>query len=99
MEELQTFKDQLALVKLQLEADPGNEDLLSLKAEFEELIMLTEQAAAASAPKADKGKAREKENASASGSATAPAANSHWQESGEYKAGMDCMAKYKDGKW
>lgn len=99
MEELHTFKDQLALVKLQLEADPGNEDLLSLKAEFEELIQLTEQAAAASAPKADKGKSKENASASGSGSAAAPAANAHWQEAGEYKAGMDCMAKYKDGKW
>lgn len=94
MEELQTFKDQLALVNLQLEADPENEDLLTLKAEFLELIELTEAAAAVqSAAKPDKGKAKAKEP-------TATPANNLWQEQGEYRAGMDCMAKYhKDGKW
>lgn len=91
MEELATFKDQLALVKLQLEADPGNSDLLSLKAEFEELISLTEQAAS-SAPK-DKGKGKAKDH-----DKETLAPNSNWQDLGDYKAGMDCMAKYKDGK-
>lgn len=90
MEDLQTFKDQLALVNIQLEGDKDNADLLALKSELEELISLTAQAAAAAAPKKDKGKAKERERAE-------PAAN--WQDSGEYRAGMDCMAKYKDGKW
>jgi hypothetical protein len=101
MEELRTFKDQLALVKLQLEADPGNEDLLALKSEFEELISLTEQAAAAAAPKDAKGKGKERAGAGAGAAATvedAPAPKNNWQD-GEYAAGKDCMAKYKDGKW
>jgi len=97
MEDIQTYKDQLALVKLQLEADPGNEDLLSLKSEFEELISLTEMAAAASAPKE---KARKQDTAAASSSAgPSSSKDANWQENGQYKAGMDCMAKYKDGKW
>lgn len=91
MEDLQTFKDQLALVNIQLEGDADNADLLSLKAELEELISLTEQAAAvAAAPKKVKGKGKEKEK---------EPAQANWQDSGEYRAGMDCMAKYKDGKW
>ncbi|KLT40432.1 hypothetical protein CC85DRAFT_329843 [Cutaneotrichosporon oleaginosum] len=91
MEDVQTFKDQLALVNIQLESDKDNADLLTLKGELEELISLTEQAAAAAAePKKSKGKGKEKEKAE-------HAAN--WQDSGEYRAGMDCMAKYKDGKW
>lgn len=92
MEDLATFKDQLALVNLQLEADPGNEDLLKLQAEFHELIELTQQAIAASKPK-DKGKGKEK-----AVEKEQPKETSGWQELGEYRAGMDCMAKYKDGK-
>ncbi|BEJ15567.1 hypothetical protein CspHIS471_0501720 [Cutaneotrichosporon sp. HIS471] len=93
MDELQTFKDQLALVNIQLEGDKDNADLLALKSELEEIVSLTEQTAAAAAPKKDrKGKGRDKERDKAE-----PAAN--WQDSGEYRAGMDCMAKYKDGKW
>ncbi|WVW80566.1 hypothetical protein I302_102552 [Kwoniella bestiolae CBS 10118] len=89
--ELSTYKDQLAYVNLQLESDPNNDGLKTLKTELVELIDLTQQAmghpAASSAgatttktekPK-EKGKGRE--------------------EGGQYKAGMDCMAKYKDGKW
>ncbi|TXT05982.1 hypothetical protein VHUM_03743 [Vanrija humicola] len=97
MDELQTFRDQLALVNIQLESDPDNEDLLTLKKEFDELISLTEQAAAASAPKGEssKSKAKAKDKDTGGGGS-----NSNWQEQGEYKAGMDCMAKYaKDGKW
>lgn len=93
MDDLQTFKDQLALVNIQLESDKDNADLLSLKAELEELISLTEQAAVASAPKEKKGKGKER----AAEDKPAPSAN--WQDAGEYRAGMDCMAKYKDGKW
>lgn len=97
MDDLQTFRDQLALVNIQLESDPDNEDLLNLKKEFDELISLTELAAAASAPKGEssKSKARAKDKEAGGG-----ASNLNWQEQGEYKAGMDCMAKYaKDGKW
>ncbi|KAL1412428.1 hypothetical protein Q8F55_000173 [Vanrija albida] len=95
MDDLQTFRDQLALVNIQLEGDPDNEDLLNLKSEFLELISLTEQAAAASAPKGESSKGKSKAKDSGSGGS-----NLNWQEQGEYKAGMDCMAKYaKDGKW
>lgn len=99
--ELQTAKDQLALVNLSLEADPTNADFLKLKTELLELIELTQAAIdqtaaasssststakASSAPTSqlDKGKGKAKE--------------SNWQDVGPYKAGMDCMAKYKDGK-
>ncbi|WWC65289.1 uncharacterized protein I303_107906 [Kwoniella dejecticola CBS 10117] len=90
--ELSTYKDQLAYVNLQLESDPNNEGLTTLKTELVELIDLTQQAmghpaasssssapATKDAPKVDKGKAKDKGD--------------------QYKAGMDCMAKYKDGKW
>jgi survival-of-motor-neuron-related-splicing factor 30 len=89
--ELQTYKDQLAYVNLSLEADPANQELLALKSELDELISLTRTALAPSSSKGtststDKGKGKAKE------------ANSNWQDVGPYKAGMDCMAKYKDGK-
>ncbi|ORX40802.1 hypothetical protein BD324DRAFT_612151, partial [Kockovaella imperatae] len=96
-EELQTAKDQLAYVNLSLDSDPTNDDLLKLKAELLELIDLTEAAlggsggAGASGPKsgtdAGKGKGKAKD------------APTNWQDLGPYKAGMDCMAKYKDGKF
>lgn len=83
MDELQTFRDQLAFVNLSLEADPTNQDLLSLKQELLEIIDLT-SAAQQPAAAPSKGKARETKN---------------WQDHVQYKAGSDCMAKYKDGKW
>lgn len=103
-DELQTFKDQLALVNLQLESDPENADLLQLKDEFKELIELTEAAAAAEAAKAAaKGKEKKHRGDREQQRDTAPKeeikANTNWQDQGEYRAGMDCMAKYKDGKW
>ncbi|WVF67891.1 hypothetical protein IAT40_002652 [Kwoniella sp. CBS 6097] len=112
--ELQTFKDQLAYVSLSLESDPTNDDLLKLKAELVELIDLTQQAmghpaasaastsasssaAAAKVDSKDKGKGKA---ASANPTpAPTPGASGKWQDNGQYKAGMDCMAKYKDGKW
>ncbi len=88
--ELQTYRDQLAYVNLSLESNPTKDDLLKLKTELIELIELTESAIAqtsggASKSEASKAKGKGKE--------------SNWQENGPYKAGMDCMAKYKDGKW
>lgn len=88
--ELQTFKDQLAFVNLSLEADPENADLLSLKQELLEIIELT--APSSSAAPVSKGKGKETASASV-------ASNTNWQDQGQYKAGADCMAKYKDGKW
>lgn len=90
--ELQTYKDQLAFVNLSLESDPSNDDYQKLKTELVELIELTEMAIAQSsastakvAEGSKKGKGKE--------------TNANWQDNGPYKAGMDCMAKYKDGKW
>lgn len=86
--ELQTYRDQLAYVNLSLEADPKNDDLLKLKTELLEVIELTQASMpSTSAAKAEvgKGKGKSKEG--------------NWQDQGTYKAGMDCMAKYKDGKW
>ncbi|WVQ63590.1 uncharacterized protein L199_001743 [Kwoniella botswanensis] len=91
--ELSTYKDQLAYVNLQLESDPNNEGLKTLKTELVELIDLTQQAmgqpaagsttsTSAGTTKNDKPKGKGKEDAAS-----------------QYKAGMDCMAKYKDGKW
>lgn len=97
-DELQTFKDQLALVNLQLESDPENADLLQLKDEFKELIELTEAAQAAEAAKAAKSKEKKQRDATHVPKEESKA-NTNWQDQGEYRAGMDCMAKYKDGKW
>jgi len=91
MSEIQTYRDQLAYVNLSLESDPANADLLKLKNELDEIISLTQAAEASSKPQSNqaselsKGKGKGKET--------------NWQDVGPYKAGMDCMAKYKDGKW
>ena len=89
--ELQTYRDQLAYVNLSLESDPTKDDLLKLKTELVELIELTETQIAQttggnSKSEASKQKGKGKET-------------TNWQEAGPYNAGMDCMAKYKDGKW
>lgn len=92
--ELQTYLDQIAYVNLQLESDPTNDELLKLKIELNEIVDLTREAIAqtstskthaAAEKNKDKGKAKE--------------TNPNWQDNGQYKAGMDCMSKYKDGKW
>jgi len=88
MEELQTLRDQLAFVNLSLEADPESAELLSLKSELEELIAaLTQSSSSSSKPAATADKAKGK------------ARDVNWQDNGPYRAGMECMAKYKDGKW
>jgi survival-of-motor-neuron-related-splicing factor 30 len=89
--ELQTYRDQLAYVNLSLESDPSNDELNKLKKELLEIIELTESSIAqtsvgtSKAVDVSKGKGKGKEG--------------NWQDQGPYKAGMDCMAKYKDGKW
>jgi len=88
--ELQTYRDQLAYVNLSLEANPNGDDLLKLKTELIELIDLTKTAIGQTSgggikSEASKVKGKGKET--------------NWQDNGPYKAGMDCMAKYKDGKW
>lgn len=94
--ELQTYKDQLAFVNLSLESEPSNDDYQKLKAELVELIELTEMAIAQTAASSAKPAA---ETSKAKGKGKETSANSNWQDNGVYKAGMDCMAKYKDGKW
>ncbi|ORY28032.1 hypothetical protein BCR39DRAFT_559732 [Naematelia encephala] len=91
--ELQTYRDQLAYVNLSLETDPNNDDLLKLKTELVELIELTQIALGASAASSSK-PAVDASKSKGKGKET-----SNWQDNGAYKAGMDCMAKYKDGKW
>lgn len=88
--ELQVYKDQLAYVNLSLESDPTKDDLLKLKTELIELIELTK---AAHAPASGPSKSAE------ASKAKGKAKDNNWQDVGPYKAGMDCMAKYKDGKW
>jgi survival-of-motor-neuron-related-splicing factor 30 len=86
--ELQTYKDQLAYVNLSLEADASNDDLLKLKTELLEVISLTQSAidsTAGASKDVAKGKAKAKDT--------------NWQDKGPFRAGMDCSAKYKDGKW
>lgn len=91
--ELQTYLDQLAYVNLQLETEPENEELQTLKTELNEIIDLTKAAightsgpsSSSKAAPDNKGKGKSKD--------------ANWQDNGQYKAGMDCMAKYKDGKW
>ncbi|KIR56355.1 hypothetical protein I315_01420 [Cryptococcus gattii Ru294] len=94
--ELQTYRDQLAYVNLSLESDPSNDDLLKLKAELNELIDLTQQAMGHTG--AAKGMDAGKEKAKTKGKEKEKEIT-NWQDQGPYKAGMDCMAKYKDGKW
>jgi survival-of-motor-neuron-related-splicing factor 30 len=94
--ELQTYLDQIAYVNLQLESDPSNDELLKLKTELNEIVELTKEAIAQTSGSHSK--------ASASGAGDkskgkAKETNPNWQDTGAYKAGMDCMAKYKDGKW
>lgn len=108
--ELQTYRDQLAFVNLSLDADPENDDLLSLKTELLEIIELTEAAmgpAAGSSSKGNTGGSKGGADTGGEGSkdkgkgkevVTGTASNINWQDQGTYKAGMDCMAKYKDGK-
>lgn len=88
--ELQTARDQLALVNLSLEADPTNDEFLKLKVELVELIDLIQGSQPVAAPS----KSAPSENAKGK----AKAKETNWQDVGPYKAGMDCMAKYKDGK-
>lgn len=97
--ELQTAKDQLALVNLSLEADPSNADFLKLKTELLELIDLTQTAIEKSKPAGASGSgASAAKSTSTSDKGKGKAKESNWQDVGPYKAGMDCMAKYKDGK-
>lgn len=92
MSELQTAKDQLALVNLSLETDPTNDELVKLKTELLELIELIQPAASSSKPVKDDKPKDVKPDAKGKGKDVL------WQDNGKYTAGMDCMAKYKDGK-
>ncbi|WVQ70802.1 hypothetical protein IAR50_000324 [Cryptococcus sp. DSM 104548] len=94
--ELQTYKDQLAYVNLSLESDPTNDDLLKLKTELVELIDLTQQAMGHSTGGVKGGDPSTKGKSASKGKEKEV---TNWQDQGQYKAGMDCMAKYKDGKW
>ncbi|WWC92426.1 uncharacterized protein L201_007383 [Kwoniella dendrophila CBS 6074] len=90
--ELSTYKDQLAYVNLQLESDPNNEGLKTLKTELVELIDLTQQAMGHPAAGSNTKDTSTKVDSKQKGKSKEDAAS-------QYKAGMDCMAKYKDGKW
>jgi hypothetical protein len=89
--ELQTYLDQIAYVNLQLESDPTNDELVKLKTELNEIVNLTKEAIAQSSGSHGNGAVKNKGKAKET--------NPNWQDTGAYKAGMDCMAKYKDGKW
>jgi hypothetical protein len=82
--ELEGFEYQLSQVKLGLEADPSNAELLTLQSELVEIIDLTKQALGSTSAAKDaestsknKGKAKEK----------------------GFKAGEEVSARYKDMKW
>lgn len=94
--ELQTYLDQLAYVNLQLESEPDNTELQTLKTELNEIIDLTKDAIAQTS-----GGASGSSKAASTGDVKSKgkAKDTNWQDNGQYKAGMDCMAKYKDGKW
>jgi survival-of-motor-neuron-related-splicing factor 30 len=89
--ELQTYLDQIAYVNLQLESDPTNDELVKLKTELNEIVNLTKEAIAQSSGSHGNGAVKNKGKAKET--------NPNWQDTGAYKAGMDCMAKYRDGKW
>ncbi len=109
--EIEAYEYQLSQVKLALEADPSNVELASLKTELEELISLTKLASGSAAPAAtapaasssssapkpanvSKGKA--KETAAAT---TSNGTGSVYAAKMGLKAGDECSARYKDGKW
>ncbi|WRT70829.1 uncharacterized protein IL334_007828 [Kwoniella shivajii] len=101
--ELSTYKDQLAYVNLQLETDPNNEGLTTLKTELVELIDLTQQAMGMSNPTTSSSNnvqtSGSKPSSTSTSTATTSTAKGKGKDDSQYKAGMDCMAKYKDGKW
>ena len=98
-EELQTAKDQLAYVNLSLDADPENADLLKLKTELLELIDLTQATlGGASAQSGASGGKSGGDGGKGKGKAMVTETLSNWQDVGPYKPGVDCMARYKDGK-
>lgn len=110
--DIQTYRDQLAFVNMSLEGDAENADLLELKKELLTLIELTQQAQGgkSSSASGSGGAASNHGTSSGAGSSsdakgkgkakdTGAPAGGNWQDQGQYKAGMDCMAKYKDGKW
>ena len=96
--ELQTYLDQIAYVNLQLETDPTNDELLKLKTELNEIVDLTKEAIAQTSGTHSNSKAHGS-GADNKNKGKAKETNPNWQDTGAYKAGMDCMAKYKDGKW
>lgn len=95
--ELQTYLDQLAYVNLQLESDADNAELLTLKTELNEIIDLTKAAIAQTSGGASG--SSKVASAAGDGKSKGKGKDTNWQDNGQYKAGMDCMAKYKDGKW
>ena len=85
--ELETYQVQLSQVEANLETDPDNEGLVSLRTSLQELIDLTQ--AAIDAERASSSKAESSRKAAAGA-----------VESKSWGAGDDCLAKYSgDGQW
>ncbi|KZS93095.1 hypothetical protein SISNIDRAFT_486026 [Sistotremastrum niveocremeum HHB9708] len=82
-QELETYQAQLSQVELALAADPGNEELSSLRAELAELIELTE----ASLAQSESSKAAEAQRKSATTTTTNTT-------SASFGAGDEVLAKY-----
>ncbi|GAA5825060.1 hypothetical protein JCM11251_006081 [Rhodosporidiobolus azoricus] len=107
-QELETYEYQLSQIKQALAADPGNEEMLTLKKEIEDLISLTKEylgaqaapaastsASSATASPAPPAAAKPKTAASSS---SAPASSSASAKS-TFKTGDNCSCRYSDGKW
>ncbi len=90
--ELESYQFQLSQVSSALQDDPGNSELSSLKTELEEIISLTKQALGMHAGGSQ----------AAGSSAGLKGKSKDLGPSTIYKAlraGDECSAKYKDGKW
>ncbi|KAL7418210.1 hypothetical protein BDY24DRAFT_374469 [Mrakia frigida] len=104
-QELEGYEYQLTQVQQAVDADPGNEELLSLKAELEELISLTKQAIAAShppvVPTAGPSRPSPKPSAAATtataGPSSLPPSSSSSSSFPTYKVSDEVLAKFTDG--
>jgi survival-of-motor-neuron-related-splicing factor 30 len=88
-EDLETYQVQLTQVEIALFADPDNAELASLRSELQELINLTKTVISQS----------ESAAASSSKSTDSSRKTATTQNSFNWSAGDDCLAKYSDGAW
>ncbi|GAA6028653.1 hypothetical protein JCM8097_007330 [Rhodosporidiobolus ruineniae] len=112
-QELETYEYQLSQIKVSLQSDPNNQELLNLKTELEDLITLTKQYLGAStststaatsssstaspAPSAATAAKPKPAPSAAASSSSSSAAGA--KKAASFKPGDDCSCRYSDGKW